>query len=1199
MEYAPRQEKPKTTNKAMVLGKNNPDMLLSNLPYTPATDLSRQFNVVQGESESVLNAQSKEASDSIPVVKESEGSAFKSSLQKETKENNTESGTKEPDKTPRRYVIKDHIYSKEPEKKQSVSTDKSSSKSTNYYSVRPRISDSTLTENQAQNELEAIKLNTSSIPDHLQENTNVNLSGEASVENLSVEQGKTGEELQIRKNQASTDIHKDYGENDVLKKPSDHELKTTYKFQAVNFTVSPVEDFHVEGIDNSGINSEFKPVIESGIGTETEKYHSAQTEYDQRISEEENASEIHIDEEKNKSKESQLKTVKNTQTEVNKSRAEWQKELNKTETGFSEKAGSQAVTTMAGIRAEKTSGEAAAQSHIDKANADARREKEKAEREAEEKKSEKKKESKGFFGWVADKASAFINTLKKAVNIIFTKLREVVKAIFEAAKKLVLTVLEIARKAIVTLIKGFAAALKIFLDIALAAFPVIRDRFKARIDNFVATAERYVNQIFDLFKKSVTAILDFLASVIDAYLEVLQAVYNFILDAINFIVSGIIRIIEFLVNLGIAAGMSVFEFFGALGEEALGGNPANPIQDIEVPIGQEKAWSAAMGRESGEQYDNESVNAAIPVLTKPVLDDDDVMVEPYPAVTMDDAFMYSLPDMKDGEQYELGGAGENSITAKEFQESAAFSAGLSIPEDEQVSDGQEAGNQTENVPAPDWRNMDDEAKLNHYNQQMLVESEKTGNTEPTPEKITPEPSDDNSPEALITKTGRLSTGRRLAFMGEQMITGIRAFWNKYKGWIIAGLVVALVAIGAILFFSGGAALGAVVSAIGKALILIFGAIAVTRAMGSIWDYVTKTWDRDIKGASKALATAFAIIVTEFFIDKILFGMGKVFKRVLKAFKATKAGRFVRKAVVIARRGQRSTGRLVKQGIAKIRGTKLVITLEKITAKGANKLDDLRNKILTKFGFKRLWIEKHGKYTELWGEFNAKVLLMREDVDNGKVYKVDDIDDVGRVGSKYGKKGIVLDETGNTFSRNVELIGDQKTLEGIYQRLDDLSDAERLKKIQTGNPHASTRVDWNTHQTAVNNNLAKTHPNQMSAEQVTFDLYGKNGNYLTTIRADNAVIDGFGNVTIIDAKHQANAEIARGIKKPINTVTDNQLIGYPAIKDGSVGKVVPRGKGANDLEIIDKEIRINPRIEIHTNDINGDIIRMDLDGNIIN
>jgi hypothetical protein len=53
-------------------------------------------------------------------------------------------------------------------------------------------------------------------------------------------------------------------------------------------------------------------------------------------------------------------------------------------------------------------------------------------------------------------------------------------------------------------------------------------------------------------------------------------------------------------------------------------------------------------------------------------------------------------------------------------------------------------------------------------------------------------------------------------------------------------------------------------------------------------------------------------------------------------------------------------------------------MEKITAKGIGKLDDLRNKILTKFGFKKIWLEKRGKFVELLGEFNAKVLLMRED-----------------------------------------------------------------------------------------------------------------------------------------------------------------------------------------------------------------------------
>jgi len=35
------------------------------------------------------------------------------------------------------------------------------------------------------------------------------------------------------------------------------------------------------------------------------------------------------------------------------------------------------------------------------------------------------------------------------------------------------------------------------------------------------------------------------------------------------------------------------------------------------------------------------------------------------------------------------------------------------------------------------------------------------------------------------------------------------------------------------------------------------------------------------------------------------------------------------------------------------------------------------KILTKFGFKKIWLEKHGKFIQLWGEFNPKVLLMEE------------------------------------------------------------------------------------------------------------------------------------------------------------------------------------------------------------------------------
>ncbi|PVV49404.1 hypothetical protein [Chryseobacterium sp. HMWF035] len=32
------------------------------------------------------------------------------------------------------------------------------------------------------------------------------------------------------------------------------------------------------------------------------------------------------------------------------------------------------------------------------------------------------------------------------------------------------------------------------------------------------------------------------------------------------------------------------------------------------------------------------------------------------------------------------------------------------------------------------------------------------------------------------------------------------------------------------------------------------------------------------------------------------------------------------------------------------------------------------KFLIKFGFKKIWLEKHGEFIEPWGEFNSKILL---------------------------------------------------------------------------------------------------------------------------------------------------------------------------------------------------------------------------------
>jgi len=260
---------------------------------------------------------------------------------------------------------------------------------------------------------------------------------------------------------------------------------------------------------------------------------------------------------------------------------------------------------------------------------------------------------------------------------------------------------------------------------------------------------------------------------------------------------------------------------------------------------------------------------------------------------------------------------------------------------------------------------------------------------------------------------------------------------------------ALIAAGVIAFFTGGAGLLVAVDIVMKALILIFGAIAVYRASGQIWEYVKQAWKGDATAAGKALAKAFAIIVVEFFLDKILLGMSRVFKRIIKAVKVTKVGRAIRIGVIVVKKGLRPVKRLIKKGIAKIAGSKLVVSMRGIVGKGSKKLSDLRNKILDRFGFKKIWLEKHGKWIELWGSFNAKVLLSK-----GEIIDVDDAGPVGKRGTfvdKAGKnrRGIVVDRTGNEFSRALDELDDAARRQE-YLKLNKLDDiAERSARIQVG------------------------------------------------------------------------------------------------------------------------------------------------------
>lgn len=802
------------------------------------------------------------------------------------------------------------------------------------------------------------------------------------------------------KNLAESKLYK--GEDDIYPEMELEMLSPTVEMSTPPDTAALSEEMpNVSAEVKNSFDTQAKSYIDQELEPDMQKQNA---EYEKMQSDQEKErlkSEQDIDAETERVKQEQETAQSTAKVDVEGQRTEWKQENENVKKEYSEKSEAEKKKVDGDIDTQVKDADTKITTEYDKAKKDADKEVNKTDKEAADKKAQAKKDSKKKSWWdrAIDAVSDFFDKLKEGLNKLFDGLRKLVKGLIEAAKKLANKLIDLARDAIVGMIKAFGEALKAFVNVALAAFPKLRDKFNAAIDKAVDVAVKAVNLLAEGLKKAVNALLDLLGAALDAILALYQAAFNLLLDVMKFLTVGLIKIIRFLWNLQLGALYAPGQFFGALAEVALGGNPAEPLKNFEVPLGQEESWAAAMGKNPGEKSaDGTSATQPIPealktVLTKSQLSNDDVVIEPNPAVTLEPELVAGIPPMQDGATLELGGAGADAVTAHDLQASAADSAGYALPQQVEQSADASAGtanqsaNEAAEKPEPDWINMSDQAKLDHYNAQMLVESDAVGNAEPKPGKVPSTPNMDNDPATLITKTGRLDISTRLAFMGRQMMTGLQAFWNKNKVWIIAALVAALIVAGLIAFFTGGAGLVAAVDIIVKAMILIFGAYAVYQAMGHIWDYVKKAWAGDPVGAGKSLAMAMAVIVMEFLLDKILLGMGKVFKRIMAAAKTTRIGQKIVKGVNFVRKGVTKTGNVIKKGVAKIKNTRLGIRIQGMVGKGTKKLSNLRQRILEKFKFRRIWIKKSGKWIELWAEFNPDFLLSRTDPDTGEPVKV--------------------------------------------------------------------------------------------------------------------------------------------------------------------------------------------------------------------
>jgi Domain of unknown function (DUF4157) len=227
-------------------------------------------------------------------------------------------------------------------------------------------------------------------------------------------------------------------------------------------------------------------------------------------------------------------------TEVGKQKESWNKEQADL-VGKSRKDADAAVADgMKDVQKEQETSEAKAGQEIEKGNQDAETARVKGEQDAAAEKQKGDKESGGIFGWVADKAKAFFDGIKQAIQKAFEVARAAVKLAIDTAKKLATAVIETARQAIVSIIKTVGNALIAIGDVLLAAFPEMRDRFRNAIKSAVKLAETAVNVLADKLKQGVVAALTLLGKGLDAALGLMEKGMLAAVQVANQVVQGAI-----------------------------------------------------------------------------------------------------------------------------------------------------------------------------------------------------------------------------------------------------------------------------------------------------------------------------------------------------------------------------------------------------------------------------------------------------------------------------------------------------------------------------------------------------------------------------------------------------------------------------------------------------------------------------------
>ncbi|MEM9490825.1 MAG: hypothetical protein AAGC55_16880, partial [Myxococcota bacterium] len=686
----------------------------------------------------------------------------------------------------------------------------------------------------AQNALARVATPAARVPTRASEVPSVDMSGDADPGQMNITFSASGQQTDRAASAASSEIHRDFGENDILPETPDAAPDMLQASKEARLASSGLGASGGQPADNKGagakggtgggvlpagamaaIDAEASPILHQRIGAERDQHSQGEAQYKTETQAAHHKARLDMAELEDSTQATQTEAQRGARNEVAAARLDWQGEIAEVQSDFRDKASQARGEHEQQIQAKELAGNREASEHIAEAERKAEVEKRKAENEAEDKKHEAKQESKGFWGWVKSRAKALVDGLKQAVNFIYDNLRKAVKALFEAAKKLALGAIELARAAIVGLIAAYGAVLKGFVSIALAAFPGIRDKIKQRIDQAVAKATEVVNKAAAALKSGVTAIVDFLANTIDKALGLIQDLYSGIFTVIGMLVSGELReLLARLGNLIDAAKTAPGQFETAAYEELLGGNLDQPLSPAELMAAGRRP-PATGGQNAGPQARGEVATAT--GATSDTADSAGGTDLPGPPWTHDNV---GVDQIATGEQL------SPELTAQLMQMTGGDDGEVTFGE------SQDPGRSLEAMLGSPTQGQDQEQ--NHGENQTRTEG-----------GLHSAGYDDG-----------LTPRERAGIKWQAMKAGLSTWWSENWPLVLAGGVLGVAGFIAANILTGGAILAALPTLM-TAVGYIFTGLMVAQLAGHLRDYLHKGWCGDIQGGGKSLAKGLA------------------------------------------------------------------------------------------------------------------------------------------------------------------------------------------------------------------------------------------------------------------------------------------------------------------------------------------------------